>query len=157
MLKLWYCEPGHINHTLFWENLAPTKENGGRLNDGKLDELIQRDFGSLDALKKQVNAAAAGIQGSGWAWLGVDPNTKRLAVSTTANQDPLLDLVPLFGIDMWWVAVKDHSASFELNLSPSSREHAFYLQHQNRKPDYLENIWKVINFETANDRLTKVV
>lgn len=93
--------PGHINHTLFWENLAPTKENGGRLNDGKLDELIQRDFGSLDGLKKQVNAAAAGIQGSGWAWVGVDPNTKRLAVSTTANQDPLLDLVPLFGIDMW--------------------------------------------------------
>merc|ERR1712093_389589 len=61
---------GHINHTLFWENLAPTKNGGGKLNDGKLDELISRDFGSVDELKKRMNAAAAGIQGSGWAWRG---------------------------------------------------------------------------------------
>lgn len=60
---------GHINHTLFWDNLAPTSNGGGKLNDGKLDELVSRDFGSLDELKKRMNAAAAGIQGSGWAWL----------------------------------------------------------------------------------------
>lgn len=128
---------GHINHTLFWENLAPTKDNGGKLDQSKLDELVSRDFGSLEELKKRMNAAAAGIQGSGWAWLGVDPNTKTLGLTTTANQDPCLSLIPLLGIDMW--------------------EHAFYLQHQNRKPDYLANIWKVINFEAANQRLTKVL
>merc|ERR1712093_46972 len=128
---------GHINHTLFWENLAPTKNGGGKLNDGKLDELISRDFGSVDELKKRMNAAAAGIQGSGWAWLGVDPATKKLGLSTTANQDPLLTMIPLLGIDMW--------------------EHAFCLQHQNRKPDYLANIWKVMNFDAANERLSKAL
>merc|ERR1712093_403092 len=110
---------------------------GGKLNDGKLDELISRDFGSVDELKKRMNAAAAGIQGSGWAWLGVDPATKKLGLSTTANQDPLLTMIPLLGIDMW--------------------EHAFYLQHQNRKPDYLANIWKVMNFDAANERLSKAL
>jgi Fe-Mn family superoxide dismutase len=93
MILLLALQTGHINHTLFWENLAPTKKNGGKLNDGtslshallvslcgeadsinlrktgKLDELISKDFGSLDELTKRMNAAAAGIQGSGWAWL----------------------------------------------------------------------------------------
>jgi Fe-Mn family superoxide dismutase len=69
---------GHINHTLFWENLAPTSNGGGKLNDGKLDEIVSRDFGSLDELKKRMNAAAAGIQGSGWAWL-VSPIEEQVA------------------------------------------------------------------------------
>ena len=81
---------GHINHTLFWKNLAPVKEGGGELKDGKLKHAIERDFGSVEAFKKQFNAATAGIQGSGWGWLGYNPTTKILEIVTTPNQDPLL-------------------------------------------------------------------
>lgn len=77
---------GHINHTLFWDNLAPTSNGGGKLNDGKLDELVSRDFGSLDELKKRMNAAAAGIQGSGWAWL---VSAWHRIPCMTANDGPL--------------------------------------------------------------------
>lgn len=68
---------------------------------GPLREAIESQFGSLDELKKQMNAAAAGIQGSGWAWLGFDPSKKELDIVTTANQDPLLSHVPIIGIDMY--------------------------------------------------------
>jgi len=127
---------GHINHSLFWKNLAPASAkggNGGVLQDGPLKQAIDRDFGSLDALKKEFNAATLGIQGSGWGWLGLNPTTKRLEIITTANQDPLLTHVPLIGVDIW--------------------EHAFYLQYLNVKPDYLNAIWNVINFEEAEKRL----
>jgi len=124
---------GHINHTLFWEGLAPEKSGGNQLPDGALADAIKRDFGGLDSLKEKMNAAALGIQGSGWAWLGLNPATKKLAISTTPNQDPLTSLIPLLCIDMW--------------------EHAFYLQHQNKKPPYLENIWKVLNLKKADERL----
>lgn len=60
---------GHINHSLFWKNLAPSAEDGGKLHDGKLKEFIERDFGSLEELKKKLNAQTAAIQGSGWGWL----------------------------------------------------------------------------------------
>ncbi|KAJ7864952.1 manganese superoxide dismutase [Mycena olivaceomarginata] len=87
---------------------------------------IDRDFGSLDALKKEFNAATLGIQGSGWGWLGLNLATKRLEVSTTPNQDPLLNLVPLIGVDIW---------------------------EQRLLPPYLNAIWNVINFEEAEKRL----
>lgn len=99
---------GHINHTLFWKNLAPANGSGGKLpSGGALEKAIVRDFGSLDNLKSKMNTATAGIQGSGWGWLvnnllltsnpkidfdiqGYDPVQKKLAIVTTANQDPLL-------------------------------------------------------------------
>ncbi len=81
---------GHINHTLFWENLAPKKNGGGELSNGALKDAIDRDFGSLDGLKQKFNAQIAAIQGSGWGWLGYNPQTKKLDIVTTANQDPLL-------------------------------------------------------------------
>jgi superoxide dismutase len=81
---------GHINHSLFWKNLAPVGQGGGKLKDGKLKAALERDFGSFDAFKKQFNATTAGIQGSGWGWLGYNPKTKKLDIVTTANQDPLL-------------------------------------------------------------------
>ncbi|GAA95913.1 uncharacterized protein L969DRAFT_42281 [Mixia osmundae IAM 14324] len=127
---------GHVNHTLLWESLKPEKSGGGKLTEGSLYDAVTKQYGSLDELKKKMNAAAAGIQGSGWAWLGVDPTSKSLVITTTPNQDPLLAATPLFGIDMW--------------------EHAFYLQHQNRKPNYLQNIWRVINFENATQRFESV-
>jgi len=125
---------GHINHSLFWKNLSPVKEGGGRLVEGgALEKALVKDFGSVEECKKQMNAKTAAIQGSGWGWLGYDPATKTLEIVTTPNQDPLLSHVPIIGIDIW--------------------EHAFYLQYKNVKPDYLNAIWNVINFEEAERRL----
>ncbi|KAG9042581.1 hypothetical protein FS837_010673 [Tulasnella sp. UAMH 9824] len=129
---------GHINHTLFWKNLSPIASKGGKggvLNDGPLKQAIVKDFGSVDNLKNELNAQTAAIQGSGWGWLGYNQKTKRLEVATTPNQDPLLNLVPLIGIDIW--------------------EHAFYLQYKNDKVTYLKEIWNVINFDEAEKRLVE--
>lgn len=123
---------GHINHTLFWKNLAPTAAGGGQFPEGPLKSAIEKDFGSLDAFKEKMNAKTAAIQGSGWGWLGYNPETSKLEIVTTANQDPLLSHVPIIGIDIW--------------------EHAFYLQYKNVKPDYLKAIWNVINFNEAETR-----
>jgi len=130
---------GHVNHSLFWVNLAPGKAqggNGGELRDGPLKDLITRDFKSLENLKKEFNAATAAIQGSGWGWLGYNNKTERLEIATTQNQDPLLTLTPLIGVDIW--------------------EHAFYLQYKNDKLTYLDQIWNVINFDEAEKRLSAV-
>jgi Fe-Mn family superoxide dismutase len=80
---------GHINHTLFWKNLAPVKEGGGKLKDGKLKNAIERDFGSVE-VQEAVQCRYCWIQGSGWGWLAYNPTTKILEIVTTANQDPLL-------------------------------------------------------------------
>ncbi|KZT54732.1 hypothetical protein CALCODRAFT_499418 [Calocera cornea HHB12733] len=81
---------GHINHTLFWKNLTPANSPGAKLAPGPLKEAIERDFGSLEALQKELNAKTAAIQGSGWGWLGFNTSNKKLEIVTTANQDPLL-------------------------------------------------------------------
>ncbi|KAG8881363.1 hypothetical protein FRB97_009628 [Tulasnella sp. 331] len=128
---------GHINHSLFWKNLAPSSENGGKLVEGNLKDAITRDFGSVDKFKESFNAKTAAIQGSGWGWLGFNPTTKKLEIVTTANQDPLLSHAPIIGIDIW--------------------EHAFYLQYRNVKPDYLKAIWNVVNFEEAEKRFADAV
>ncbi|KAI3624934.1 superoxide dismutase [Malassezia furfur] len=128
---------GHINHSLFWKNLAPTNKGGGELDSGELRSAIDRDFGSVDAMKEKFNAALAGIQGSGWGWLGLNPTTQKLDIITTANQDPLLSHKPLIGIDAW--------------------EHAYYLQYKNVKADYFKAIWTVINFEEAEKRLKEAL
>ncbi|THH04215.1 hypothetical protein EW145_g5686 [Phellinidium pouzarii] len=123
---------GHINHSLFWKNLAPSTGDGGKLADGPLKKAIEKDFGSIESFKKEMNTKTAAIQGSGWGWLGYNTSSKKLEVVTTANQDPLLSHIPLIGIDIW--------------------EHAFYLQYKNVKPDYLNAIWNVINFKEAEQR-----
>lgn len=129
---------GHINHTLFWENLAPKSQDGGvrPSNDSALGKAISRDFGSIDALIKQFNTASAGLQGSGWTWLGVNQTNKAVEIVTTANQDPLLSHIPLIGVDIW--------------------EHAYYLDYENRKAEYFEKIWDVINWKKAEERFGKV-
>jgi len=128
---------GHINHTIFWKNLAPTLDGGGVLHDGPLKAAIEQTFGSLAKLQEKMNAKTAAIQGSGWGWLGYNPETAQLEIVTTPNQDPLLTHVPIIGIDIW--------------------EHAFYLQYKNVKPDYLKAIWNVINFKEAENRYLKAV
>ncbi|KDN53629.1 putative SOD2-superoxide dismutase precursor, mitochondrial [Tilletiaria anomala UBC 951] len=125
---------GHLNHSLFWTNLAPPKQGGGELSAGPLQQQIEKDFGSLDGLKSKMNTALAGIQGSGWGWLGYDKEKGKLDIVTTANQDPLITHIPLIGIDAW--------------------EHAYYLQYQNVKADYFKAIWDVINFKEAEKRMT---
>ncbi|KAK0548826.1 hypothetical protein OC846_004338 [Tilletia horrida] len=123
---------GHINHSLFWKNLAPASSGGGSLEDGPLKQAIDRDFGSLDKLKTYFNGQAATIQGSGWAWLGFSPVTQKLEVVLTKDQDPLITHAPIIGVDAW--------------------EHAYYLQYKNVKVDYFKNIWSVINFKEAESR-----
>ncbi|KAF7796130.1 hypothetical protein EIP86_007303 [Pleurotus ostreatoroseus] len=136
--SIWCTSPtsSHINHSLFWTNLAPSategKGHGGQLHDGPLKKAIDEAFGSVDNLKKSFNTTTAGIQGSGWGWVGVNPTTKRLEIVTTANQDPLLTHTPVIGVDIW--------------------EHAFYLQYLNVKVDYLNAIWSVIDFQEAEKR-----
>jgi Fe-Mn family superoxide dismutase len=117
---------GHANHTLFWEIMGP---NGGGEPSGALGEAIDSTFGSLDDLKSQVNDAGVKRFGSGWTWLVWDGTG--LAVKSTPNQDsPVMDSeVPLLGIDVW--------------------EHAYYLNYQNRRPDYLEAWWNVVNWEAV--------
>jgi Fe-Mn family superoxide dismutase len=122
---------GHANHTLFWEIMSP---NGGGEPSGKLAESISDVFGSLADLKSALNDAGVKRFGSGWSWLVWDGTG--LAVYSTANQDsPILtsyDDVPLLGIDVW--------------------EHAYYLKYQNRRPDYLEAWWNVVNWPAVEAR-----
>ncbi|CAO3695215.1 unnamed protein product [Umbelopsis ramanniana] len=126
---------GHINHSLFWQNLAPKSEGGGELPKGSLLSAIQKEWGSFESFVGQFNTAAAGVQGSGWAWLGYNKSAKRLEIASTQNQDPLLNLVPLLGVDVW--------------------EHAYYLQYKNARPEYLKAIWEVINWKTVAERFAK--
>ncbi|KAJ9175999.1 hypothetical protein P3X46_014493 [Hevea brasiliensis] len=130
---------GHVNHSIFWKNLAPVREGGGELPHGSLGWAIDADFGSLEKLIQLMNAEGAALQGSGWVWLALDKELKKLVVETTANQDPLVTkgptLVPLLGIDVW--------------------EHAYYLQYKNVRPDYLKNIWKVMNWKYASEVYAK--
>lgn len=127
---------GHLNHSLFWENLAPASQNGGGQPDGALMSAIEKDIGGFDALRKQMNASLAGIQGSGWAWLVKDKAAGTVGIVTRPNQDPVAgNLVPLLGIDAW--------------------EHAYYLQYQNRKAEYFDAIWNVVNWKTVASRFSK--
>ena len=127
---------GHLNHSLFWKNLAPTSQGGGQLDSGSLRTAIEQDFGSVDSMKEKFIAALAGIQGSGWGWLAYNKTNGKLDIVTTANQDVLISHVPLLTIDAW--------------------EHSFYLQYKNDKATYFKKIWDVINFETAEKRLNAV-
>jgi len=127
---------GHLNHSLFWENLAPASRDGGGEPGGELKKAIERDFGSFDVFRKQMNTALAGVQGSGWAWLVKDKESGTLGLVTRANQDPVTGTnVPLLGIDAW--------------------EHAYYLQYQNRKAEYFDAIWNVVNWKTVASRFEK--
>jgi Fe-Mn family superoxide dismutase len=120
---------GHANHTFFWEIMSP---DGGGEPSGALGDAISSTFGSLDDLKSQVNDAGVKRFGSGWTWLIWDGTG--LAVKSTPNQDtPIMDSdVPLLGIDVW--------------------EHAYYLKYQNRRPDYLEAWWNVVNWDSVAAR-----
>jgi superoxide dismutase, Fe-Mn family len=124
---------GHANHSLFWETMSP---DGGGEPSGALADAIADTFGSVDELKKAINDAGVKRFGSGWTWLIHDGTG--LAVVSTPNQDnPTMSSdTPLLGIDVW--------------------EHAYYLSYQNRRPDYLEAWWNVVNWDAVAGRLDAV-
>jgi Fe-Mn family superoxide dismutase len=125
---------GVYNHDLFFTTLSP---KGGGKPTGELADAINTAFGSFDEMKTQLNTAGANRFGSGWAWLCVTPEGK-LAICSTPNQDnPLMDIAevkgtPIFGIDVW--------------------EHAYYLKYQNKRADYLNAIWNVVDWDAVSKR-----
>jgi len=134
---------GYLNHDLFWKVMAPPgRGGGGGAPRGDLAARLTKDFGSVGAFKRVFSEAAGGVFGSGWAWLILRESDGRLAVVTTPNQDsPWMKGVvspesvgtPLLGLDVW--------------------EHAYYLQYQNRRSDYIDNWWKVVNWQEVAQRL----
>ncbi|OAH56026.1 MULTISPECIES: superoxide dismutase [Bacillaceae] len=120
---------GHANHSLFWQLLSP---NGGGAPSGKLGDAIDSKFGSFDAFKEEFAKAGATRFGSGWAWLSVANG--ELELSSTPNQDsPIMEgKTPILGLDVW--------------------EHAYYLNYQNRRPDYISAFWNVVNWDEVSKR-----
>lgn len=116
---------GFLNHNLFWEIMLP---NGATSPSGELLEAIEKTFGSFEKFKEEFSSAAKTRFGSGWAWLAIDSN-KELVVLSTPNQDNPLSqgLTPILGLDVW--------------------EHAYYLNYQNRRPDYVSAWWDVVNWD----------
>lgn len=126
---------GHINHSIFWTNLAPQSQGGGEPPAGELADAIKKRWGSLDNFIEAFNGQAGPLQGSGWCWLGFNKKSQQLVIQNCSNQDPLYattGLIPLLGVDVW--------------------EHAYYLQYKNVRPDYLKNIWKVVNWANVSER-----
>jgi Fe-Mn family superoxide dismutase len=122
---------GHANHTLFWSIM---KKGGGGEPRGGIADAIDSHFGGFDSFKEKFSQAAATRFGSGWAWLSLD-NTGKLVVESLPNQDsPLMEgKTPVLGLDVW--------------------EHAYYLNYQNRRPDYIAAWWNVIDWEAVDERL----
>src|SRR6185503_11054661 len=125
---------GHYNHELFWKSMTP---NSSEKPSGKLQAAIESGFNSFDSFKTQFSDAGKNRFGSGWAWLFIDSD-KKLRIGSTPNQDnPLMDLseikgFPVLGLDVW--------------------EHAYYLRYQNKRPDYIANWWKVVNWDFVQKR-----
>lgn len=129
---------GYYNHNLFWKNMTPSYKE---MSSG-LKSAIEKDFGTVENFKEKFSTAAKTHFGSGWAWLSKGEDGK-LFVSSTANQDnPLMDVIdkkgiPLLALDVW--------------------EHAYYLKYQNKRVDYVDNFWKVVNWEVVEKRLNEAL
>lgn len=123
---------GHLNHSMFWEWLAP---NGGGVATAEIGDAIIEKFGSFEAFKLEFKSSAAGRFGSGWAWLVVDKG--ELKVVSTANQDnPISEgMTPILGLDVW--------------------EHAYYLKYRNVRPDYIEAFFNLVNWDKVNELYAK--
>lgn len=126
---------GHYNHSILWSTIGP---KGGGKPEGKLGGAVEKELGGFEELKKELSKAAMGRFGSGWAWLSLDP-LKRLTVVSTPNQDSPLGEggYPLVGIDVW--------------------EHAYYLRYQNRRADYVEAFFNVIDWKEVGSRYEKAL
>jgi Fe-Mn family superoxide dismutase len=122
---------GHYNHTLFWETMAP---GAGGEPSGEIADAIEQAFGTFDAFKEEFSTAATNHFGSGWAWLVADGSS--VTITTTPNQDaPIMQgQAPILGLDVW--------------------EHAYYLKYQNRRPEYIQAWWNIVNWAKIAERLT---
>ncbi|OLS03805.1 superoxide dismutase [Tissierella creatinophila] len=123
---------GHYNHSIFWKIMSP---NGGGKPDGELSKRIEEDLGGFEKFKEEFNKAATTRFGSGWAWLVLENG--KLSVMSTPNQDsPVSEgKFPLMGLDVW--------------------EHAYYLKYQNKRPDYIEAFWNVVNWKEVEKRFNE--
>lgn len=129
--QLAFHASGNALHTMFWENMSP---HGGGEPTGRLADQIKADFGSFEAFKKQFSAAAAAVEGSGWTLLGWSPQFKKLYIVNIENhqKQTVMGLVPLLILDVW--------------------EHAYYLKHQNRRADWIEAWWNLVNWPDVAER-----
>jgi Fe-Mn family superoxide dismutase len=127
---------GHLNHSLFWEILKAPSENN--LPTGELAEAINKKFGSFEKFQEEFAKAATGRFGSGWAWLIVN-NDNQLGVTSTPNQDnPIIEgITAILGLDVW--------------------EHAYYLSYQNRRPEYITNFFKIVNWDAVSKKYNDAV
>jgi len=125
---------GHVNHSIFWTNLAPASHGGGGAPSGELSSALIKEFGSVESFIEKFSSQTVAIQGSGWGWLGLNKTSGKLVITTCNNQDPLSTqgLVPLLGIDVW--------------------EHAYYLQYKNVRAEYVKNIWNIVNWKNVEQR-----
>jgi len=125
---------GYDNHKLFWNNMKP---NGGGEPGGAVGDAINSSFGSFADFKEKFSSTTAVIQGSGWGWLVYNPSSSKVEYIAMSNQDSprTKGLVPLLGLDVW--------------------EHAYYLNYQNKRPDYIAAWWNVVNWDEVDNRLSK--
>ena len=123
---------GHMNHSMFWKIMKP---RGGGEPTGDIAEIIKRSFGNFNNFRTKFNDAGAKVFGSGWVWLVGKPGSEQVQIVTTANQDSPISqaLFPILGNDVW--------------------EHAYYLKYNNRRPEYLQAWWNVVNWDEINKRL----
>ncbi len=128
---------GHALHSLFWNVMAPASSGGGGEPQGILADKIKRDFGSFDLFRKQFSEAAAKVEGAGWALLHHRPTDDRLIIGQAENQQKMAHwgASVLMGLDVW--------------------EHAYYLKYQNRRADYIEAWWNIVNWKAVSDNLAK--
>ena len=134
LIKHWSRElsfhgSGHVNHTMFWEGMAPAGDGGGGYPEGDLAERIGRDFGTFEQFAGHFKAAAKAVEGSGWGWLVYEPTAGKLLVIQGEKQQDMMmtGVVPLLGVDVW--------------------EHAYYLEYQNERGKYLDAFMNVINWQ----------
>ena len=130
---------GYFNHKLFWEVMSP---NGGGEPSKNLLRIIEKGFRSFNVFKSEFEAAAKGQFGSGWAWLAVDSNGKLFVLSTPNQDNPLMDVLekrgtPILALDVW--------------------EHAYYLHYQNKRGDYVENFWKVVDWKVVESKYNEAI
>lgn len=135
---------GHLNHSIFFDSLRPSDSTSGSAPTGDLKVCIEETYGSMDGFKDEFAGAAKKVFGSGWAWLQVDPSTKKISITSTKNQEnPLMAGIvaapgtPIMGIDVW--------------------EHAYYLLHRNARPKYIEAFFDVVDWDVVGANFAKAM
>jgi Fe-Mn family superoxide dismutase len=144
LIKHWSRElsfhgSGHVNHSIFWQTMAPAGNGGGGEPSGPLARMINRDFGSFDAFKTHFSAASGAVEGSGWGWLVYEPTAGTLMIIQGEKQQDMMmtGVIPLLGLDVW--------------------EHAYYLNYQNRRGDYVKAFYDIINWTKVNELLSRAM